>query len=219
MSYILEALKKSDQKRKQGNVPDLQTIHIPLSIDAQPSRWPYVIIIVFLLMGLVFMIGWMRPWEQLPVNNALSENSDIKQVADNRINAVIAEKIKPGVEVDASEKEDFSQEMFIESAERRNTVEMKSNSRVVDNSEKLGVPHLDELPVMLQKAIPDMSFAGHVYSSSPNQRSVIINGSAMGEGDMILPELKIERITQNGVIFKYQSQLFRIDILQDWSFD
>ena len=194
MSYILEALKKSDQKRKQGNVPDLQTIHIPLSIDAQPSRWPYVVI-VFLLMGLVFMIGWMRPWEQLPESNVLNEHSDIKQFGNKRVGGVSTENDEPANKAVTSIKEKISQETFVESTEALNPVEtvmsVKVNSNSHDDSGRMDVPHLEELPEILQKAIPDMSFAGHVYSSNPGQRSVIINGSAMGEGDMILSDLRI----------------------------
>ena len=81
------------------------------------------------------------------------------------------------------------------------------------------VPGLSELPPDVQQAIPNMVFAGHVYSSNPAQRSIIINGYAMSEGDVVVGNLKVKQITRDGVIFDYQSQLFRVNILQDWSFD
>ena len=41
----------------------------------------------------------------------------------------------------------------------------------------------------------------------------------MEVGDNLMPGLSIESITINGVVFAYQGSLFRVDILQDWSFD
>lgn len=212
MSYILDALKKSDQKRKQGDVPDLQSIHVPLTVEAQVSRWPYVIII-FLLMGLVFLLGWMRPWQTVVIERPVSQGHQL--LLQEEKEPVLVEQPVP--EMVAADQADMSEsnrqpEQPVRSVVQPAVVETKE-------IEQLSVPHLEELPELIQQAIPDMSFAGHVYSSNPVQRSVIINGSAMGEGDLVIDGLKIEQITRKGVIFDYQAQLFRIDILQDWSFD
>lgn len=51
MSYILDALKKSEQERGHGNVPGVQTIH-SASIsyrDDKRSWWPYILITAVLL--------------------------------------------------------------------------------------------------------------------------------------------------------------------------
>jgi len=51
MSYILDALKKSEQERGHGNVPGVQTIH-SASIsyrDEKRSWWPYILIVAVLL--------------------------------------------------------------------------------------------------------------------------------------------------------------------------
>ena len=214
MSYILEALKKSDEKRRQGDVPDLQTVHMSIPVDTQQARWPYIVIII-LLMGLVFLLGWMRPWQV-----SIQADPQIKRSAIEDKSVVAKTVQDEPVEV---EKVAETRPVVIASSE-------PVTKKIIDNAgaqlvykkqeaELQNVPHLEELPELLQKAIPDMSFAGHVYSSNPVQRSVIINGYAMGEGDMIVDGLRIEQITRKGVIFDYRSQLFRIDILQDWSFD
>jgi len=47
MSYILEALKKSEQKRQKGSVPNLGTVHDPdLILKKSKRHWPYLLIIV-----------------------------------------------------------------------------------------------------------------------------------------------------------------------------
>ena len=213
MSYILEALKKSDQTRKQGNIPDLQTIHVPLSVEVQQSRWPYIIIVI-LLMGLVFLLGWMRPWQAASVAEPVVNNSQL--LNDNIVaDRVVEQQVDIKTQPDSNQKVDTQRPQLTEQIQ---ILEAEKPVVRADSSMK-SVPHLQELPALLQQAIPDMSFAGHVYSSNPAQRSVIINGSAMGEGDLIIGDLRIDEITSNGVVFDYQGQRFRIDILKDWSFD
>lgn len=50
MSYILEALKKSDQKRQSGKVPDLQTMPEESRYAPQKRKlWPYALAVVLLI--------------------------------------------------------------------------------------------------------------------------------------------------------------------------
>jgi general secretion pathway protein B len=207
MSYILDALKKSDQERKQGDVPDLQTVHIPVTLETGPARWPYVVI-VFLMLSLAFVLGTLRPWEAEPVTP-------------------VTHHVKKPVEQEISVEDSLS----VEQAEIASKINLHQQQAAVPVVEKqviakeapsldiVSVPHLSEMPAMVQQAIPDMVFAGHVFSSHVEQRSVIINNHYMNEGDVVIGDLKVEQITQKGIVFKYNEHLFRIDILQDWSFD
>ena len=50
MSFILDALKKLEQKRQQGSVPDLMTVHLTGSQEAKKrSLLPYLILLVLLI--------------------------------------------------------------------------------------------------------------------------------------------------------------------------
>jgi len=80
------------------------------------------------------------------------------------------------------------------------------------------IPYLNELPDYQQSSVPEMEFAGHVYSTMPSNRSVIINNYAMSEGDTVVQGIKVIEITPSGVVFSLHDELFRMDILQDWSF-
>lgn len=65
MSYILDALKKSEQERQQGRVPDLTSAPIVIgraSTGAGASRRPYLIAAVVLLATAGALI-WVRPWQ------------------------------------------------------------------------------------------------------------------------------------------------------------
>ncbi len=58
MSYILDALKKSEQERGHGNVPGVQTIHSSglLYRNEKKSLWPYLLIIAVLLNLIVISV-------------------------------------------------------------------------------------------------------------------------------------------------------------------
>lgn len=209
MSYILEALKKSEQERQQGHVPDLQTLQ-PQLLDSthRSEKWPFITIGV-LALALVFVLGWMRPWSQQQTTLTDSHNTEptkstpalaaVTDVKETNTSAhVRAIQQKPVRAPDPVVQQVYSEppSLALES-----------------------VPHLLDMPSLVQQAIPNMEFAGHVYTSNAMQRSVIINGRSMAEGEVLVEGLRIEQITQNGVVFSYQDQLFQMPILQDWAFD
>lgn len=72
MSYILDALKKADQKRKLGVVPGLQTDHAAVvNIEKKRRFSPMLVALVAggLLLNGALLLWWSKPWqvEQLPV--------------------------------------------------------------------------------------------------------------------------------------------------------
>ncbi|MCW9013043.1 MAG: general secretion pathway protein GspB [Gammaproteobacteria bacterium] len=219
MSYILDALKKSEQERKQGKVPDIQTIHIPVAVEQNTSPWLYVII-VFLLLSLAFVIGWMRPWERhSPVVVA-----DLEQPVPARSASIIEQLplAEPIIKESSSsvQPEPAQKPQQLAATPRESSVAIEDARKDTPPSLELNtVPHLSLMPDLVQQSIPSMSFAGHIYSSNIAQRSIIINDHSMSEGDTVVEGLEVEQITPNGVVFSYQGQLFKMDILQDWSFD
>jgi general secretion pathway protein B len=62
MSYILDALRKSDQQRKRGAAPRLQTAPAAAVVRKQPPSVLYGLFALILL-GAGIAIGWWRPWQ------------------------------------------------------------------------------------------------------------------------------------------------------------
>lgn len=212
MSYILEALKKSQQERGRGQVPDIQTLHQSVATpELVAPRWPYWALVISLL-ALAFLLGWLRPWSspEVPVTSAaippetpaavvMSEPEPVQDTA------VTPQPVEPAPPVVAAQT----------SAAQAETPPVAAAHQDVDPNTLLDI---SQLPSMLQQAIPQMQFSGHVYSNSPQQRSVIINGHFLSEGDELMPGMKLLQITPDSVIFDYQGQKFRVAVLHDWSF-
>jgi general secretion pathway protein B len=65
MSYILDALRKSDQQRQRGATPTLRTAQITAAQPRQFERWIYGLIAA-VLVGAGVVIGWLHPWQSEP---------------------------------------------------------------------------------------------------------------------------------------------------------
>jgi len=63
MSYILDALKKSERERKRGTVPDVLTMQEGLQPSVKKrSLWP-VFVITALFLNAVLLLWWFAPWK------------------------------------------------------------------------------------------------------------------------------------------------------------
>jgi hypothetical protein len=91
-----------------------------------------------------------------------------------------------------------------------------------DTTEPAGEEYIQpvtELAQSLQRKIPKLSYAGHVFSDNPARRSVLINGRKLREGHVVDGDLVLEEIRLGYSVFSFQGQRFRIDMLRDWPFE
>jgi general secretion pathway protein B len=76
-----------------------------------------------------------------------------------------------------------------------------------------GLPEARELPLAIQRELPSMSVSMVIYSDKPGDRMININGRMIREGQEVSPGLKVEHITPNGAILKFQGHRFRKGVL------
>ncbi len=62
MSYILDALRKSEQQRQLAETPTLYTAQIAVDAEGAQPRLLYAALAI-LLIGCGMLIGWWRPWQ------------------------------------------------------------------------------------------------------------------------------------------------------------
>lgn len=205
-------------------MPDLQTVHLAISAEEKQPVLLYAVIALLLLL-LMFVLGYLVS-SQLLTDDAVQLTPVEQTTPAEEVEPVVSVKadkpeaepplIQQGVQQPLQAPEEDAQTVSslpVEAAAIRRAV------TETGDPDLMNIPYLHELPEYQQQSIPAMNFAGHVYSSDASSRSVIINGMAMSEGDSLMPSLSVEFITLNGVVFRYQEILFRIDILQDWSIE
>lgn len=65
------------------------------------------------------------------------------------------------------------------------------------------------LPASIRKQLPPLTVAVHAYSDTPQERLVSINGRMLREGDTLAPDLRLEQITPEGMIFTFRGYRFQ----------
>jgi len=59
MSYILDALKKSEKERQRGNVPDIHTLQYTPALKTRQHRLVLYLVLVALLVNAGLLVGWL----------------------------------------------------------------------------------------------------------------------------------------------------------------
>ena len=74
-----------------------------------------------------------------------------------------------------------------------------------------------DLPLEVQRLVPGIKVTTHIFSSDPSLRLVKIDGEAKREGEALKGDMRLEKITETGVVLGIGTHSFRVDILRDWS--
>lgn len=190
MSYILDALKKSDQERQQKNGPDIQTVHKPHLLTRQNQSFSLIMIIAIIFFVIIVIgLGWLylMPDKILSISVASSPELPPAPIKEpTNILTPVTEPALPRTSPVQTVAPDVVQEFW-------------------------------ELPDPVQQAIPAMTFSFHVYSDNPVRRTIIINKQRMREGGLIADDLQLEEITEQGVIFNWKQRYrFSINVVDSW---
>jgi general secretion pathway protein B len=206
MSYILDALKKSEKERQRGTVPDILTIQEPLS--EEPKKRP--LLLYLLLSAILFNTGllvWlMSPWQ--------SKKPNLIQLTDRQQSeSKLPESPSPDLsKTNSPEVKMAMKEEALKVAPQQAHVssEQKLSNREAPLPNK--IYNLNELPLSIQQSLPTFAISVSLYSDDPASRMAKINGQVMKEGQYLTAGLKLEEIIPDGVILSYQNYRFRVGL-------
>ncbi len=231
MSYILEALRKSEVERRQGKAPDLgqsvQMIHRPRKKPVSALVW--IVLGLFLNAGILGYVFWPEiraGVAQVPNESSGTEHTEQNNVAPQPEPLAEPEEAEPSAIADGSYESlegpspvapaqavpvvpEYGQPAIIvprPMAQRQELTALRSQGRV---------PHLVELPLSFQKSIPDLTFNSHIVSSNPSASSVMINSEYLRAGDS-LGQLLVEQINEDSVVFSMGGRQFRVGTMRNW---
>ncbi|HEV8076880.1 MAG TPA: general secretion pathway protein GspB [Marinobacter sp.] len=251
MSYILDALRKSESERHQGKVPDLgrqlQLIHRPAK-----RRWPVqallaaglllnagVLAYVFWPYQDVSVVGTSTPTQAPAAATVNSAPATAVQKSAAVSEGIVAESVAavqpPAVKVEPILPSVFpSPTVIVPSGYDGNSGALDGNGNhssqgwdtvgpaassgatvFAGSLDGLRIPHLVELPLSFQRSVPDLTVNSHIFASVPQARRVTINNQNLRPGDSF-QGLRVEKITEDGVVLSRQGQQFRLGIVRDW---
>jgi general secretion pathway protein B len=240
VSYILEALKKLEQKRQRERMPDLLTFQGDVArVNKKRPLWPFIVVGLILLNAIfVSLLLWIAPWTN-PVQPPPRQSQVIGEgAAPAQPDASEKKKEQPVPEVkkDASSPE---QQDVIRSTPSRPEVPVPKKTTLEQSPSKTSVVQpvplaktkdeplakvmrqtqpsgkllrVKELPVDVKAGLPELKMTVHSYNEQAQARFVVINNGIFREGHSINTDLKVEQINQNGVILNYQGHRFVLGI-------
>lgn len=225
MSYILDALRKSEQERQRGKVPDIHGAATEASgTHKKTNLWPLVTVMVVVAnLGILLFFGL-----KLSDDNAVQPQPQPAAV-DTAPAYQQPESQQPPTQASKPAPVAASKPAVIEPAVPAPRVEQPvviKPTPAADNREQgaessmpsVGyLPQLEELPAYERDGIPDMTFSSHMFSSIPKYRSIIINGKRLKEGQFLNDEIQVREITDSGVVLSRGATLFEVDVLGRWA--
>ncbi|MCG6939137.1 MAG: general secretion pathway protein GspB [Gammaproteobacteria bacterium] len=242
MSYILDALKKSEQERGHGGIPSVQTVHSSsLNYTNKKTYWPYILIAAVVLN--IITVLYFVFYHDKPAENIVA--TEVKTSANNSSATTTTDRVQPYIAATAiNQRVETAAKTTARSTEKAvsssatvppasaakkaampSATEYKAGNEIkqitdkVDDSvaeDNTGIVEFDELPESIKQQLPAIIISAHVYSTNPQQRSIVINDNFMEEGEYFLDDLILDEITRDGAIFRYRDIKFHMGVVSGW---
>ena len=217
MSYILDALKKSEQQRGNGKIPDVQTVHSSsLNYrDDKKAYWPYFLIAAILL-NLIAIIYFMYDKETTTVVVAIEDKEATPKIMSNKENIISNSSTATSSNENNPAPLTPEQNIVVPNNTSTKLKTTRSPAKAPRDDVQSDTVEFYDLPESLLRQIPSITVSAHIYSSNPLQRSIVINNKFLEEGDYVLDDLTLHEITKDGAIFNFNDTRFHYGIVSGW---
>lgn len=216
MSFILDALRKSDAQRRRGAAPALLTPQAaPVTLER--SRSFYYGLLAVALVGAGIALGSLRPWHaEQPVaatQGAMPREPGPTQSAP--VAAPAQQEMARGAQPPAPKEKSSPPAQLVSTpaaTKRQRAVHASAAADARPPGDAVParkVAAFAELPVAIQEEIPSLSISAHAYSPTPRERLIGINDRVLREGEHAAPGLLLEQITPDGMVMSYKGYRFR----------
>ena len=213
MSFILDALRKSETERQQKTGPSLADVEYR-SPGTGKNIWIPLLVIV--LAANAVIVAWVMNSDspdsdqnvELPDQSAISESVEseeirplAREVIDNEY-APVSEPVQ--TQNVASKRSETAEQQF--SADTSISPGANQASAIRD-----GLPSLQQLVLAGDLSVQPMHLDIHVYAKMRTERFIFINMKKYKEGDNLAEGPSVEEITSTGVILSYRGKRFALD--------
>jgi general secretion pathway protein B len=239
MSYILEALKKSEQQREIGRVPGITSVH-ENTAKSVSGKWLWLIAAILLLnAGLLVFLLWP---ETEPEPEPVAMTTPLREAVPPRRDRPVAalpgqptavEKPVPRVSQSASiepppaplaaetlknqsEAKPLPEETVTAAAVSPPAPQVEQ-ARVEQQPTPVVKAEVPNLPVwpqipshLFQQLGSNLRLDVHVFSDQPKKSFVLINMRKYRAGEKLQEGPQLDEVTAEGVILSFRGQRFRL---------
>jgi general secretion pathway protein B len=214
VSLILDALRKADSERARESVPGLYTQPVPpLSLEemarpggrSKPWMWIAIVVGVVLLVSLAWFIARReapqplaeRPLattDPVPAARAAAPTLPPNAVVPEPVREVAAPAPWPSQDRKAAQKQSAK-------AEEAPAAQVPTLTPIYSR---------EQLPDNVRSALPPLAVGGSIYSSTPANRSLILDGRLYRESDQLSTDLQLEEIGLKTAVLRFRDYRFEI---------
>lgn len=227
MSFILEALKKSEQQRQLQDKPVKKVNKRTLSLHENPSGrlLPWF---VAGLLPLMLLFGWWyyaqadKSQTALPLDVQLTNPAPLSTPPQATI-PVEPAPVPRALGTPKTPQTTPLQGNFFSTADRKiQTIEAHVEPLVMSQAEAQLLPEEElypastrlplyaELSGELRGRMPAINMSMHFYNKEPNRRLVRINDLLLHEGDWVARDLQLAEITVDGITLDFLGKIFTL---------
>ncbi len=217
MSFILDALRKSDTERQQGQTPGIADPRYQVPTRRGRSWVPLLIIVLCAnaLLLMIVLIDRSTDADTTPVAVNLETPEDRPPSRstpnlDTTVTAEAAER-RPLVEEATATAEAERDQPRVDIADEAPKAETFQQNIAIDPSEpapKSDLPSLEQLKLAGLVSLPALHLDIHVFSQEPSQRFVFVNMAKYREGEQLKEGPRIDEINEAGVVLNHQGNQF-----------
>lgn len=222
MSYILDALKKSEQERKVSDerLSDAGSIFTSQNDEVIRNNFSrkFLIYSLLIVMALIFIAYWINP-SQNEFSKGAGEDYASKENSTKEENSTKAEvntiiPIESSVNGNADSLKVSPKQILAKpsSMVKINEAEVKT----VELENFLTPTAIELAPKEIMLNLKPIEISSHIFSSQPTRRSIVANGMRLKEGDFIQPRVQVYEITHQGMIINVKNKLLIVDRSRGW---
>jgi general secretion pathway protein B len=215
MSFILDALKKSEIERQRQTAPGLMETGGP----PRRARFPLWAVLLAALLG-VNIVVLMVLLKERGTPAAAAPPAIAARAPDDKPAAVSEHfsplgsapvyapeiPVPPAASPDGAANHTPVQHPAAHAAPRRTDPLLSEADAKDDNVEVL--PSINEINLTGAQALPELHLDVHVFATKPADRFVYINMRKYHEGGVLQEGPTVERIRRDGVVLNYQGLRF-----------
>lgn len=202
MSYILDALKKSEMERSRSAAPSLIG-----ALEHAPSfrtKLLVVVAVALLANATAFTAWWFWPhYEQPEIAASFPSNATAEALPKPLPQMPTAALVDPSTPIAAAPPVVPALAAKPEPIEPKPVVVRQRTTFHALSAEE-------------QRAFTPLEFSTHLFADDPSLRAVTMNGRRFKEGDALTDDLSLEEITEDGVVVAFRGKLVELPVLQDW---
>lgn len=229
MSYILDALKKSEAQRHAGRVP---TVAAPHGVQIEPPRASRLGLFVWIAVALALALGagwWARRYSDRPLSLvAVSTPVDpsaptLPQAAVDATAPLAAESAKgkeaiprlklavslpPREQPAPAPSADAPPKAVVQSPSAPASAPVPAREAPPPTPSRAGVVAYSALPPAIRQGLPPLVIGGFAAGDS-GATLVMVDDKLVREGDEVAPGIRVEKILADTAEFSYKGYRFR----------